>query len=319
MNKLSIQDRILVLGSNGMVGGSVLRSLYLKGISPIPEERIDLRDFEQTIEMLKKLNPDIVIFCAAKVGGMIINDKLPFTFFVDNVKMAYNIIYGCYLNDIYRLVYLGSSCIYPKNCPQPIKESYLLTSALEPTNEGYALAKISGVKMIQWLKKEFDLDDRYQYISVMPCNLLGINDNYNSEGSHVIPSIIRKIYNARITGSDEISFMGNGKSLREFLDADDLAEAIIFLLENYADSDPINIGSDDEFTISDLVSVISQEIGYLGEIKWLDDGRDGVKRKKLDISKITNLGWKPERNLNLSIKIVIDDFLYRLESGILRN
>tara|TARA_Y100000589_G_scaffold306488_1_gene321294 strand:- start:540 stop:1532 length:993 start_codon:yes stop_codon:yes gene_type:complete len=315
---------IYVSGSNGMVGSAICRLLIKNGYGNNPKKllttsrnELDLRNSERVDEWFKKFTPDIVIIAAAKVGGIMANKKNPVEFLLDNLKIQNNLIEKSYKYGVKRLLFLGSSCIYPKLSKQPIKEKYLLSNFLESSNESYAIAKIAGLKLCQAYKEQYNFDA----FTLMPTNLYGPMDNYDMQNSHVMPALIRKIYEAKINKQSEIYCWGTGRPLREFLYVEDLAEACLFLLKNWFPNkhntpldnqgNPIywlNVGSKYEISIQNLTKKISQIIEYEGKILWDNDMPDGTPRKKLDTTYINNLGWHAETDLDTGIKKTIKNF-----------
>lgn len=289
-NKFSLDGKtIWVAGETGLVGSSIIRNLQVENCKIIsaPHDILDLTNQKQTYDWLQNNKPDIIIMAAGKVGGIGANSNNQAEFLNQNLSMAQNVIHGAHLADIDRLLYLGSSCIYPKNAKQPIDENELLSGSLEPTNEGYALAKIAGIKLCQYYYQQYGR----AYISAMPTNLYGENDYFDEQKSHVIPSLILKIHNAKINGDKNVKLWGSGTPLREFLYVYDLAEAIIFLIKNYNDKTHMNIGSGDEISIQNLSLMLADIIDYNGEIIFDTNKSDGMMRKLLDSSKINNMGW----------------------------
>jgi GDP-L-fucose synthase len=299
--------RIWVAGHKGMVGSAVTRQLEALGHDVLKVDRslLDLRDQTSVEVWLKHNKPDAIIFAAAKVGGIYANDTYPAEFLYDNMAIELNIIHSAHTADIERLVFLGSSCIYPKYAAQPIKEDALLTGPLEPTNEWYALAKIAGIKMCQAYRKQYGRS----YISVMPCNLYGPRDNFDLSNSHVLPALIRKIHEAKVEGRSEVVVWGTGAPLREFLHVDDLVRGVIFCMQNYDEFDHINCGAGSEISIRDLATLIKQIIKYQGKLIFDPSKPDGTPRKLMDSSKLLALGWKPQIALEDGIKNVYDWFL----------
>jgi len=327
---LESYESILIAGASGMVGTALINVLNNKFNNYkkrpklfIPyKNELNYLDTASVFSWFKKNKPKIVIIAAAKVGGIIANSSYPTAFLLDNLKIQNNIIEASYKYDVERLLFLGSSCIYPKFAKQPIKEEYLLTGPLEETNESYAIAKIAGIKLCSSLRREFGFDA----ISLMPTNLYGPGDNYSYETSHVMPALIRRIYEAREKGLDSIKCLGSGKSLREFLYVEDLAEACIFALENWMiiEEKPlkkkeneynwINVGSNEEISIELLANKISVILGYGGKIIWDDSKPDGTPRKKLDSTNINNLGWHRKTDIDSGIIKTIENFkLLRLQ------
>lgn len=295
-----------------MVGCAVLKQLKNLNccILSAPHHKFDLTSQSQTQDWLNLCKPDIVIMAAAKVGGIGANMAEPAKFMYENLAMTQNIIHGSYLAGVKKLIYLGSSCIYPKMAAQPIREESLLTAALEPSNEAYALAKIAGVKLCQYYSAQYGCD----FISAMPTNLYGEHDHYNTEKSHVIPSMILKFHQAKLDGNKQAVLWGTGQPLREFLYVDDLAKALIHLLENYNDSNSINIGSGEELSISQLAFIIKEIVGFKGNIVFDKTKPDGTPRKLLDSRKISSLGWKAETPLHQGLQNTYEDFLTKFSA-----
>jgi GDP-L-fucose synthase len=282
--------KIYVAGHGGLVGSAIVRKLEADGIHTwIGKTRseLDLLDRKATFEYLAHEKPDAVIVAAAKVGGIGANYNYPVDFLSQNLQLETNLIDGSHAANIERLVFLGSSCVYPKLAPQPIQEEYLLTGKLEVTNEPYAIAKIAGLKLVQAYRKQFG----HKWISVMPTNVYGPGDNFDLETSHVLPALIHKFHLAKEAGSRSVTLWGTGSPQREFLYADDLAEAVIFSLENYDDTSPVNIGVGEDISIKSLAQLIAEVVGYKGDIEWDITKPDGTPRKLLDLSKINALGW----------------------------
>ena len=295
--------KIYIAGHNGMVGSAILRKLRKEGFTDFVLRRsreLDLRDQAAVRELFERERPDYVFMAAAKVGGIHANNTYRAEFIHDNIVMQSNIIHQSYLNKVRKLAFLGSSCIYPKFAAQPIKEDSLLTGALEPTNEPYAIAKIAGIKMCQGYHSQYGCN----FISLMPTNLYGPNDNYDLQNAHVLPALIRKFYEAKVEGKPFVEIWGTGSPRREFLHVDDLAEASVYLMENYDSPEIINVGTGEDQTIRELALLIQKCIGYQGELKFNTDKPDGTPRKLLDTSRINNLGWKPKIGLEEGIKAV---------------
>ena len=305
--------KVYVAGHNGLVGRALTRAIEanpdLEWIGATRSE-LDLLDGEAVKSFLEKNSPDLILMAAAKVGGIGANNKYPVEFLLDNLTIQNNIMKSAHEVGTERLVFLGSSCIYPKFCQQPIKEEYLLTGELEPTNDAYAIAKIAGIKLIQSYRREYG----HSWISVMPTNLYGPDDNFNPETSHVLPAMISKFHKAKLAEEPHVVLWGSGKPRREFLHVDDLADAILMLAMSYNDASPINIGSGTDLEIGELANLISNIVGYPGEIKWNADMPDGTPRKLLDISKISSLGWQPKIPLEDGIKLVYDSYRESLDS-----
>jgi GDP-L-fucose synthase len=291
----SNRPRVFVAGSTGMVGSAICRRLLLEEYPVIRHQghRVDLRNQSAAFDLIKNLNPQWVFLAAARVGGIYANNAFPAEFIYDNLMIQSNIINACYEINVDKLLFLGSSCIYPRMAPQPMKEEYLLTGPLEPTNTPYAVAKIAGIVMTQSYRRQYGAN----FISVMPSNLYGPFDNFDLKKSHVLPALIRKFHEAKVAGTDFVEIWGTGDVLREFLHVDDLADACVFLMKNYNDLEIINIGSGKDLSILDLAKLIREVVGYQGELKFQPAMPNGVNRKLLDISKISSLGWKPSISL----------------------
>ena len=303
--------KVYIAGHKGLVGSSIDRVLTKNGYTNIirkTHSELDLRNREEVFNFFKKEKPDWVFLSAAKVGGIYANNTYPVDFLLYNLQIQNNIIEASYENNVEKLMFLGSSCIYPRECPQPIKEEYLLSGYLESTNRPYALAKITGIELCDAYNRQYNTN----YIAVMPCNLYGINDNYHEENAHVIPMLIRRFHEAKINNLKETVIWGSGTPLREFMFSDDLAEACLYLMENKNANDIgkfINIGSGKEVTIKQLAELIKKVIGFEGEIKLDSSKPDGTMRKLLDVSKINSLGWKYKTELEDGLKIAYNDFL----------
>ena len=311
-NLFNLESKIYIAGHKGMVGSGCLRALEANGYNNIiyyNSKELDLTDMAAVLEMISIEKPDVIINAAAKVGGILANSSYPYEFLMDNMLIQNNLIKAAHEFNISKLIFLGSSCIYPKMAPQPIKEEYLLTGPLEETNQWYAIAKISGVKLIESLKIQYNRE----YISLMPTNLYGPGDNYNLETSHVLPAMIRKFHEAKIYNKKEVILWGSGCPKREFLHVDDLAEAVVFSLQNSLNDSLYNIGSSIEISIKELAEIISEIVGYFGDIKWDQGKPDGTPRKLLDSSKIRNLGWLPKYDLVKGINQTYLDYKKSLE------
>ena len=298
---------ILVAGATGLAGSAIVRELTRIGkpVVGISSKDVDLLDRNATFNYLNKLKPNAVIDAAAKVGGISSNNNYPVEFLSENIRIQTNLIDAAHSAKVEKFVFLASSCVYPKNCPQPIKEEYVLTGALESTNSAYAIAKLAGIELIKAYRKEFG----HRWISVMPTNLYGPNDNFDLESSHVFPALIRKFIEAKKSNSDSVKLWGTGKPRREFLHVDDLAKAIIICLDNYDEDQQINIGSGIDLTVAELAENIAKNTGFTGSIDWDVAREDGTPQKVLDIQKITNLGWKPTINLDQGIKLTVEWYL----------
>jgi GDP-L-fucose synthase len=294
-----------------MVGSAIVRQLQVHGYQHIvvrTSQELDLRNQQAVSEFFQQEKPDYVFLAAAKVGGIIANNTYRADFLYENLAIQNNVIHAAYLNQVTKLMFLGSSCIYPKMAPQPLKESYLLTGVLEPTNEPYAIAKIAGIKMCEAYRAQYGCD----FISVMPTNLYGPNDNYDLQNSHVLPAMIRKFHEAKERGDATMELWGTGSPMREFLYADDLAEACLFLMENYSDAELVNIGTGVDVTIKELAETVQQIVGFEGEIRWDVSKPDGTPRKLMDVSKLHQLGWKHHIELVDGIRLAYQDFLQNL-------
>lgn len=305
------RDKIYVAGHRGLVGSAIKRELESKGYKNIitrTHSELDLINSQTVNIFFEQEKPDYVILSAAKVGGIHGNSTYPVEFFAENMKIQLNVIENAFKHGVKKLLFLGSSCIYPKNAPQPMKEEYLLSSQLEKTNEMYALAKISGLKLCDAYNKEYGTD----YISVMPCNLYGLNDNYDKENAHVLPMLIRRFHEAKEADLPQVTVWGTGTPLREFMYAGDLAEAVVYLMENKSAKeigDFINIGTGNEISILDLANLIKEVVGYKGDLVFDNSKPDGTMRKLMDVSRINSLGWKAKTTLKDGVKIVYNDFL----------
>ena len=298
---------ILVAGATGLAGSAIVRELTRIGrpVIGISSKDVDLLDRNATFIYLNKLKPNAVIDAAAKVGGISANNNYPVEFLSENIQIQTNLIDAAHSAKVERFVFLASSCVYPKNCPQPIKEEYVLTGALESTNSAYAIAKLAGIELIKAYRKEFG----HRWISVMPTNLYGPNDNFDLESSHVFPALIRKFVEAKKSNSSIVSLWGTGKPRREFLHVDDLAKAIVICLDNYDSDQQINIGTGIDLTVEELAEKIAKKTSFAGSIKWDVARDDGTPQKVLDIQKITNLGWKPTISLDQGIKLTVEWYL----------
>lgn len=307
-----MKTKILILGSSGMVGSAVLRKAKNKNFKILSPNRkeLDLFQKKKVKKYLEKYNPDLIILCAAKVGGIHANSSYKADFIYENLLIQTNVITSAQETKIRKLVFLGSSCIYPRNTRQPIKEEYLLSGKLEKTNESYAIAKIAGIKMIEAFNEQY----KSEYISLMPTNIYGINDNFHSKNSHVVPALIDKIFTAYQKNKKSVILWGTGKPLRDLLDVDDLADAIFFLVDNYKSVEAINIGSGKEISIKNLANLIAKLIGFKGKILFDKKMPDGTPRKILDISKIKKIGWEPKIKLEDGLKKTIDWYKSNLKS-----
>lgn len=303
--------KIYIAGHRGMVGSAIHRKLESEGFTNIVTRRsndLDLRNQSAVNDFFEKEQPEYVFLAAAKVGGIVANNTFRADFLYDNLQIQNNVIYYSYKFGVKKLMFLGSSCIYPKHAPQPLKEEYLLTGTLEPTNEPYAIAKIAGIKMCEAYRSQYGCN----FISVMPTNLYGINDNYHPEHSHVLPALIRRFHEAKVNKLNAVEIWGTGTPLREFLFSDDLADACYFLMQNYNESEFLNIGTGKDLSIKDLAELVKRIIGYEGEITFNTSKPDGTPRKLMDVSKLHELGWKHKIELAEGIKLAYNDYLEKL-------
>jgi GDP-L-fucose synthase len=307
MNNMNKQDKVYVAGHRGMVGSAITRKLEKEGFTQLLQRtssELDLRDQAAVRAFFEKEKPDYVFLAAAKVGGILANNTYRGQFIYDNLMIQSNIIDSAYRSEVKKLMFLGSSCIYPKLAPQPLKEEYLLTGELENTNEPYAIAKIAGIKMCDAYRSQYGCN----FISVMPTNLYGPNDNYDLRNSHVLPALIRKFHEAKEAGEKEVEIWGTGKPRREFLHADDLADACYFLMQTYNEDGFVNVGTGVDLEIRELAQLVRGIVGYTGEIKNDPGKPDGTPRKLMDVSKLTRLGWKPSITLEEGIRSVYGEF-----------
>tara|TARA_B100001765_G_scaffold46759_1_gene27042 strand:- start:82 stop:1017 length:936 start_codon:yes stop_codon:yes gene_type:complete len=296
-------SRIYVAGHRGLVGSAIIRSLKQRGFENLitrTHAELELMDAVAVKDFFEQAKPEYVFLAAAKVGGIHANSTYPADFMRENLIVQTNVIHESWRQGVVKLLFLGSSCIYPKLCPQPIKEEYLLSGELEKTNDAYALAKIAGIKTCQ----SYNQQHGTHFISAMPTNLYGVNDNFHPENSHVLPALIRRFHEAKLANVESISIWGTGTSRREFLHSDDLADAVLFLMENYDDSEIVNVGCGKDQTIKELAEMIQEVVGYTGHLKFDSTRPDGTPQKILDISKINSLGWKPTISLREGLKQV---------------
>ena len=304
---MDLNSKIYVAGHRGMVGSAILRNLRLKGFTNFvlkTSDELDLRDQGQVAIFFKTEKPDYVFLAAAKVGGIQANNTFRADFLYENLMIQNNVIHSAYENKVTKLLFLGSSCIYPKLAPQPLKEEYLLSGFLEDTNEPYAVAKIAGIKLCENYRRQYNCN----FISVMPTNLYGPNDNYNLNNSHVLPALIRKFHEAKQNNEPSVEMWGTGSPLREFLHADDMADACVFLMQTYNGSQHVNIGTGTDLSIKDLALLIKKIVGYNGHITHDYGKPDGTPRKLMDVSFLHSLGWKHTIDLEEGIKLVYEDF-----------
>ena len=304
MNKT---DKIYIAGHRGMVGSAIVRRLQKDGFTNIvtrTSKELDLKEQQAVRDFFALEKPDVVVLAAAKVGGIHANNVYRAQFLYENLMIQNNVIHSAYTNGVKKLLFLGSSCIYPKLAPQPLKEESLLTGLLEQTNEPYAIAKIAGIKMAESYRRQYGVN----YISAMPTNLYGPNDNYDLNNSHVLPALIRKFHTAKVTNAPSVEVWGTGSPMREFLHVDDLADACFFLLQNYDEEMFVNIGTGEDLTIKALAEMIKDIVGYAGDLKWNTEKPDGTPRKLMDVSRLHNLGWKHRIGLREGIAAVYAEF-----------
>jgi len=300
-------DKIYIAGHRGMVGSAIVRKLQKEGFNNLllrTSAELDLRNQQAVADFMQQKKPDYVFLAAAKVGGILANNTYRAEFIYDNIMIQSNIIHNSWATGVKKLMFLGSSCIYPKMAPQPLKEDYLLTGPLEYTNEPYAIAKIAGIKMCDSYRDQYGCN----FISVMPTNLYGPNDNYSLETSHVLPALIRKFHEAKLQNEPSVTMWGTGQPRREFLHADDLADACFFLMQNYNEPGLINIGTGEDITIKDLALLVKEVVGYTGSIEHDLSKPDGTPRKLMDVQKLNNLGWKASTGLREGIEKVYREF-----------
>ena len=303
--------KIYVAGHRGMVGSAIFRKLKAEGYTNLVirnSQELDLRNQQAVADFFAAEKPDYVFLAAAKVGGIVANNTYRADFLYENLAIQNNVIHQAYLHGVQKLLFLGSSCIYPKLAPQPLKEDYLLTGLLEPTNEPYAIAKIAGIKLCDAYRDQYGCN----FISVMPTNLYGYNDNYHPENSHVLPALIRKFHEAKTSGAANVTVWGTGSPLREFLFADDLADACYFLMQEYNEAGLVNIGTGLDLSIKDLALLIKEVVGFTGDLVFDTSKPDGTPRKLLDVSKLHTLGWKHRIALQEGLALAYQDFLKKL-------
>ena len=305
---ISKQSKIYIAGHNGMVGSAIWRQVEEKGYSNLigkSSKELDLRDQHAVMSFLKNEKPDVIIDAAAKVGGILANNNFPYQFLMENMQIQNNLIDAAMKNNVEKFIFLGSSCIYPKLAPQPLKEEYLLTNTLEPTNEWYAVAKITGIKICEAIRKQFGKD----YVSLMPTNLYGTHDNFDLKTSHVLPAMIRKFHEAKENHHAPVTLWGSGTPMREFLFVDDMAASVIFALENVLPEHLYNVGTGVDLTIKELAELIQKTVGHTGEIVWDASKPDGTPRKLMDVSKMHHLGWQHQVSLEDGIRKTYQWFL----------
>ena len=299
--------KFYIAGHRGMVGSAIWREAQKAGFSNLvgkTSKELDLTNRSAVFEFFASERPKYVVLAAAKVGGILANDSFPVDFLSENLQIQVNVMDAALEHGVERLLFMGSSCIYPKFAPQPITEDSLLTGHLETTNDAYAIAKIAGIKQVQSVRKQHQRN----WISVMPTNLYGPGDNYSEQGSHVLPALIRRFETARLEGASRVTNWGTGSPMREFLYVDDLAEASLFLMENYDGDQQVNVGVGEDLSIKELASLVASEVGYQGEIEWDTSKPDGTPRKLLDVSKIHEMGWKAKTSLKEGIKLAVADY-----------
>lgn len=312
--KMNKSDKIYVAGHRGLVGSAIVRSLEAKGYQNVigrTHKELDLLSQQAVRDFFEAERPDVVVLAAAKVGGINANNTAPADFVYDNLQIQCNVIKCCHDYKVKKLLFLGSTCIYPKMAPQPIPEDALLTGPLEETNEAYAIAKISGLEMCRFFKKQYGDD----FISCMPTNLYGPYDNYDLSGSHVMPAMIRKFHDAKQNQAPSVELWGTGAPLREFLYVDDMADACVFLLEHYSGEQHVNIGTGKEVTIKELAEIVKHVVGYTGEIVWNNDMPDGTPRKLTDVTKLHNLGWTHQVELEEGVQLAYDWFKENVQNA----
>lgn len=305
---MNLTDKIYVAGHRGMVGSAIIRSLRRQGYENIitrTHSELDLTNQVAVDAFFDAERPDYVFLAAAKVGGIVANQTAPADFMYVNMMLEMNVINSAWRQGVKKLEFLGSSCIYPRLTPQPMTESCLLTSSLEQTNEAYALAKISGLKYCEYLNRQYGTD----YISVMPTNLYGPNDNYHPEHSHVVPALIRRFHEAKVSGLKSVTCWGDGSPLREFLYVDDLADLCVFLMNNYSGNETVNAGTGEELTIKELTTLVAETVGFTGTIEWDTTRPNGTPRKLLNVSKTRRMGWAPKIGLAEGLRLAYEDFL----------
>ena len=302
--------KFYIAGHRGMVGSAIWREAERQGFTNLvgrTSKELDLTDRDKVFEFFAQEKPKYVVLAAAKVGGILANDTFPVDFLSENLQIQVNVMDAALEHGVERLLFMGSSCIYPKFAPQPITEDSLMTGHLETTNDAYAIAKIAGIKQVQSVRKQHHKN----WISVMPTNLYGPGDNYSEQGSHVLPALIRRFDTARQEGASKVTNWGTGSPMREFLYVDDLAEASLFLMENYDGDQQVNVGVGEDLTIKELANLVASEVGYQGQIEWDTTKPDGTPRKLLDVSKIHEMGWKAKTSLKDGIKLAVADYRSR--------
>lgn len=312
--RITSDSKIFVAGHRGLVGSAIVRALHAKGYRNLvlkTRRELDLKDGAAVAAFFRTEKPEVVFLAAAKVGGILANSKERGDFILENLEIQTNVIGSAHRAGVQRLIFLGSSCIYPKLAPQPIPETALLTGPLEETNEAYAVAKIAGIMLCKSLRLQYGRD----YISLMPTNMYGPGDNYSPEGSHVIPGLLRRFHEAKVAGAPTVTSWGTGSPLREFMYSADLADACVFCMENYSDVPHLNIGSGQEVSIRELSELVRETVGYPGDIVWDHSKPDGTPRKMMDSSRLLAMGWKPQVSLREGLKLAYADFLDSLKRG----
>jgi GDP-L-fucose synthase len=305
---MNLDDKIYIAGHKGLVGSAIVRTLEKKGFNNLvykTSKELDLRNQAAVEDFFTAEKPKFVFLAAGKVGGIVANNTYRADFLYDNLMIVSNIVHAAYANNVTKLLFLGSSCIYPKMAPQPIKEEYLLSGALENTNEPYAIAKIAGIKLCETYREQYGAN----YISAMPTNMYGINDNYHPQNSHVLPALIRRFHEAKMSDLEEVTIWGSGNPKREFLYADDLADACLFLMDNYNEKDIVNIGCGEDISIKELAELVKEATGFKGKLVFDTSKPDGTPRKLLDVSKAHALGWHHTTALKDGLKTAYQDFL----------
>ncbi|MGO8881032.1 MAG: GDP-L-fucose synthase family protein [Desulfomonilaceae bacterium] len=308
---MSTKPRVFVAGSTGMVGSAICRRLESENYPVIkhPGRKVDLRNQSAVYELLDGIRPQWVFLAAARVGGIFANSAFPAEFIYDNLMMQSNVMHACYELKVEKMLFLGSSCIYPRSAPQPMKEEYLLTGPLESTNKPYAVAKIAGIVMAQAYRRQYGAN----FVSVMPSNLYGPFDNFDLKSSHVLPALLRKTHEAKVSNAEHVEIWGTGSVLREFLHVDDLADACAFLMKNYDEMEIVNIGSGYDISVLGLAKLIKEVVGFEGDLRFKSDMPDGVQQKLLDISKITALGWRPSIGMRAGLESTYKWYLKNLD------
>jgi GDP-L-fucose synthase len=310
VDKMQRESKIFIAGHRGMVGSAIMRKLKSRGFENLlvrTSSELDLRNQAAVEAFFLEHQPDYVFLSAAKVGGIVANNTYRGEFIYENMMIQNNVVHAAWKNGVKKLLFLGSSCIYPKLCPQPIKEEYLLSGYLEQTNEPYAIAKIAGLKLCEAYRRQYGVD----MIAAMPTNLYGPNDNYDLNNSHVLPALIRKFHEAKVKNNASVEIWGTGAPMREFLHVDDLADACVFLMENYSGDQHVNVGTGEDVTIKQLAELVMELVGYQGQLVFNTEKPDGTPRKLLDVSKLHQLGWKHKINLRDGIQSIIDELTAR--------